>query len=88
MRSLTNALDPLVVLNGVPMEEFRLNALNPDDIESVTVLKDAAATAVYGSRAAYGVILIETKKLRTGGLRFNMSPSYFYASQQVRIPIG
>ena len=88
MRSLTNALDPLVVLNGVPMEEFRLNALNPDDIESVTVLKDAAATAIYGSRAAYGVILIETKKLRTGGLRFNMSPTYFYASQPVRIPIG
>lgn len=43
-----------------------LNFLNPDDVESVTVLKDASATAIYGSRAAYGVVLITTKKGKTG----------------------
>jgi alpha-2-macroglobulin-like protein len=70
-------------LDGVPMEQYRLNAVNAADIETITVLKDAAATALYGSRAAYGVIIVETKKLRTSGLRFNLSPTYFYASQSV-----
>lgn len=60
---------PLLVIDGVPRfgtstsdGEMRLSDLNPDDIESVTVLKDAAAAAVYGSRAANGVILVTTKK--------------------------
>ena len=44
-----------------------LNLLNPNDIESITILKDASATAIYGSRAANGVILIQTKKGPTGG---------------------
>ncbi len=88
MRSLTGNQDPLIVLDGVPMEQYRLNALNADDIAAVTILKDAAATAIYGSRAAYGVIIIETKKFRNGPLRYIISPSYLYASQSVRIPIG
>lgn len=60
---------PLLVIDGVPRfgtntsdGEMRLSDLNPDDIESVTVLKDAAAAAVYGSRAANGVLLVTTKK--------------------------
>lgn len=60
---------PLLVIDGVPRfgtntsdGETRLSDLNPDDIESITVLKDAAAAAVYGSRAANGVILVQTKK--------------------------
>ena len=60
---------PLLVIDGVPRfgtstsdGETRLSDLNPDDIESVTVLKDAAAAAVYGSRAANGVILVQTKR--------------------------
>lgn len=63
---------PLLVIDGVPRfgtntsdGETRLSDLNPDDIESITVLKDAAAAAVYGSRAANGVILVQTK--RAGG---------------------
>lgn len=61
--------NPLLVIDGVPRfgtntsdGEMRLSDLNPDDIESVTILKDAAAAAVYGSRAANGVILVQTKR--------------------------
>ncbi len=50
---------PLILVDGVPMD---LNRINPQDIESITVLKDAAAGAVYGARAAFGVILVQTKK--------------------------
>ena len=52
-------LDPLVIVDGV---EYSLSAVNPNDIESISVLKDAASTAIYGSRAANGVILITTKR--------------------------
>jgi TonB-linked SusC/RagA family outer membrane protein len=60
-RSLKAGNDPLYVLDGIPMDGG-LNDLNPSDIESVDVLKDASATAIYGSRGANGVILITTKK--------------------------
>lgn len=53
-----NGGSPLVLVNGIPMD---INLLNPNDIESVTVLKDAASAAIYGARAAYGVILVTTK---------------------------
>lgn len=56
-----SSLSPLVLIDNVPGE---LDALNPDDIESVTVLKDASASAIYGARAAAGVILITTKRPR------------------------
>ncbi len=54
-----NNNDPLVLVNGI---EFSINDLNPNDIESITVLKDAASAAIYGSRAANGVVLVTTKK--------------------------
>lgn len=63
--------NPLLVIDGVPRfgtntsdGEMRLSDLNPDDIESITILKDAAAAAVYGSRAANGVILVQTKRAK------------------------
>ncbi|HEX5023966.1 MAG TPA: SusC/RagA family TonB-linked outer membrane protein, partial [Agriterribacter sp.] len=59
-----NGGSPLILVDGVPMP---LQMFNPDDIASVTVLKDAAASAIYGARAAFGVILVETKKGRKGG---------------------
>lgn len=66
--------EPLLVIDGVPRlgtntsdGEMRLSDLNPDDIESISVLKDAAAAAVYGSRAANGVILVQTKRGKEGG---------------------
>ncbi|MGZ8544921.1 MAG: SusC/RagA family TonB-linked outer membrane protein [Flavisolibacter sp.] len=63
--SVSGSSAPLYVLNGVPYDGS-INAISTDDIESVTVLKDAAAAALYGSRAANGVIMITTKKGRKG----------------------
>ncbi|MBB3699125.1 SusC/RagA family TonB-linked outer membrane protein [Flammeovirga yaeyamensis] len=67
--SLSASNDPLIVIDGVPVDNDGvsgmrnpLNAINPADIESMTVLKDASATAIYGSRASNGVIIITTKK--------------------------
>lgn len=59
-----NGGSPLILVDGVPMS---LQMINPGDIASVTVLKDAAAAAIYGARAAFGVILVETKQGRKGG---------------------
>ena len=59
--SLTQDNSPLYVIDGVPVENPNNNAVNPSDIESIEVLKDAASAAIYGSRGASGVILITTK---------------------------
>jgi len=59
--SITQNADPLYVVDGFPAPNFNLNSVDTKDIESVEVLKDAAATAVYGSRAANGVVIITTK---------------------------
>lgn len=82
-RSLSGNNPPLFVVNGIPMEQFNLNAINVNDVESVTVLKDAAATALYGSKADNGVIIIEYKKMRNEKLNFKFSSKYYYASQPV-----
>ncbi len=63
--SVNGNRDPLYVVDGVPYSGS-INAINPNDIESVTILKDATATAIYGSRGANGVILITTKSGKTG----------------------
>jgi len=63
--SISAGRDPLVVLDGVPYESG-WNNINPSDIESVTVLKDAASTAIYGARGGNGVILVTTKKANRG----------------------
>lgn len=59
--SITQNADPLYVVDGFPAPNFNLNSIDTKDIESVEILKDAAATAIYGSRAANGVVLITTK---------------------------
>ncbi len=78
--SLNASNDPLVVIDGVPTEGNSiagssnvLNTINPNDIESISVLKDASATALYGSRASNGVLIITTKKGAAGKLRFNFN---------------
>ena len=71
--SLNASNDPLYVIDGLPMDTYGakglgnpLSLVNPNDIESFTVLKDASATAIYGSRASNGVIIITTKKGKAG----------------------
>jgi TonB-linked SusC/RagA family outer membrane protein len=78
--SLNAGNDPLIVIDGVPVQEGGvagsqniLNSINPNDIESMSVLKDASATALYGSRASNGVIIITTKKGMKGKVRFNFN---------------
>ena len=63
--STINNSEPLLVIDGVPTD-LGINALNVDDIENIDVLKDASATAIYGSRGANGVVLITTKKGKNG----------------------
>ena len=81
--SLTGNNEPLMVLNGIPMDKFDVN-MSPGDISSITVLKDAAGTAIYGSRAANGAIMIETKNSRNERIDINFTKTYYYASQLVR----
>lgn len=66
LTSLSGAVQPLIVLDGMPMERLNLNDINANDIASIQVLKDAASASVYGARASGGVILIETKKGQAG----------------------
>lgn len=67
-RSITASNDPLYVIDGNPMSRgnITINDINPSDIESIEVLKDASATAIYGSRGANGVVLITTKRGKAG----------------------
>eukprot|EP00388_Colpodella_angusta_P017085 GDKJ01042316.1.p1 GENE.GDKJ01042316.1~~GDKJ01042316.1.p1 ORF type:complete len:978 (+),score=107.10 GDKJ01042316.1:58-2991(+) len=84
--SLNASNDPLIVIDGLPIENNTDNmrgttsvlaALNPNDIESFTVLKDASATAIFGSRASNGVILITTKR---GGKKLSVDYNFQYGS--------
>ncbi|MGN6434966.1 MAG: SusC/RagA family TonB-linked outer membrane protein [Agriterribacter sp.] len=67
-----NSNDPLYVIDGVPTTEG-LASINPNDVESMTVLKDASSSAIYGSRASNGVILITTKKGKSGKPRLSFT---------------
>lgn len=67
--------DPLYVIDGVPTKED-LNSLNASDIESVSILKDASASAIYGARAANGVVLITTKKGQSGVTKVELNAMY------------
>lgn len=91
--SINASNDPLIVIDGFPVTNLQqpgtgnrytggtqsiLNSFNPNDIESIEVLKDASSTAIYGARAANGVILITTKKGKEGDVRVDYSGSYSY----------
>ena len=72
VRSLTASNDPLYVVDGVPlMSASAIETLNPRDIESMDILKDASATAIYGSRGANGVIIVTTKQGKSGKFALN-----------------
>ena len=80
--SLGLSSNPLIVVDGIPLNDGGvggsrnpLNLINPNDIESMVVLKDASATAIYGSRGANGVIIITSKKGKEGDFKFNVNAS-------------
>ncbi|MDE3145523.1 MAG: TonB-dependent receptor plug domain-containing protein, partial [Bacteroidota bacterium] len=70
-----NNFDPLYVVDGVPVAGG-IDYLNASDIESIEVLKDAASAAIYGTKAASGVILVSTKKGKAGSIRVNLASYY------------
>lgn len=83
--SLSANSDPLYIIDGVPVEgggggivggRNPLSAINPNDIESLTILKDASATAIYGVRASNGVIIITTKKGKAGDLQISYNANF------------
>ena len=73
--SITSGTEPLVVVDGVPMA-VNLNAINPNDIESIDVLKDASSAAIYGSRGSAGVVLVTTKRGKAGKMTVGID-AYF-----------
>lgn len=75
-RSLTASNDPLIVLDGIPFTGS-LGDINPNDVKSIDILKDASATAIYGSRGANGVILITTNRGQMGGAAKITYNSYY-----------
>jgi TonB-linked SusC/RagA family outer membrane protein len=93
--SLNASNDPLIVIDGVPVDNSTifgaanpLSLINPNDIETFTVLKDASATAIYGSRASNGVILITTKKGKAGRpLQINFNSVLSVAQNTRRVDV-
>jgi TonB-linked SusC/RagA family outer membrane protein len=83
IRGITTIGDsnPLIIVDGVPMDN--IDDINPNDIQDISVLKDAASASIYGARAAAGVILVTTKRAKTGeiGLQYNMEYGFEKATQ-------
>ena len=82
--SLAASNDPLLVIDGVPVGSTSISSINPADIETFTVLKDASATAIYGSRASNGVIIITTKKGSQTKGKVNINYSGSFSISEVR----
>jgi TonB-linked SusC/RagA family outer membrane protein len=74
--------NPLIIVDGVPMDN--IDQINPNDIESISVMKDAASSSIYGSRAAAGVILVNTKRSKDGELSFNYDFNFGIETPTVR----
>ena len=74
-RSITASGSPLYVVDGVPLQSGGIETLNPRDIESIDILKDASSTAIYGSRGANGVVLVTTKRGQEGKMQVSYSGS-------------
>ncbi|MFC3158609.1 TonB-dependent receptor plug domain-containing protein [Chryseobacterium arachidis] len=80
-RSISNK-SPLFVVDGVPVENFSTH-INPQDINSITVLKDAAAAALYGSQGANGVILVTSTKQGNANIKFDITPKTYFAVKAI-----
>ncbi|MFT3936614.1 MAG: SusC/RagA family TonB-linked outer membrane protein [Chitinophagaceae bacterium] len=75
VRSLLASNSPLFVVDGIPLVSGGIDNFNPSDIETIDVLKDASATAIYGSRGANGVVIVTTKQGKAGKLTLNLNSS-------------
>jgi len=84
--SITGSNAPLYVIDGFPMEDGSSSNINPNDVESMEVLKDASATAIYGARGANGVIMITTKKGKVGAPMISYDGSFGMQRASKRMP--
>ena len=78
VRSLTASNTPLFVVDGIPLITGGIDNINPQDIESIDVLKDASATAIYGSRGANGVVIVTTKQAKAGKMTLSLNSSFTF----------
>jgi TonB-linked SusC/RagA family outer membrane protein len=78
-----NGGSPLVLIDGVPSDGEELNRLQPEDIESISILKDAASAAIYGARAAFGIILITTKQGTTENVQVSYNNNFSWKRPSV-----
>ena len=85
-RSLNASSAPLYVVDGVPLQAGGIEALNPRDIESIDILKDASSTAIYGSRGANGVVLVTTKRGQEGKTQLSYSGSFTFEKIKDKSP--
>ena len=87
VRSLTASNTPLFVVDGIPLTTGGIDFLNPNDIESIDVLKDASATAIFGSRGANGVVIVTTKQAKSGRTQVNLYSSATFETVRDWAPI-
>lgn len=92
--SMSASNNPLIVIDGVPVDDSGINGMSnplatvhPNDIETFTILKDASATAIYGSRASNGVIIINTKKGRQGRVQVGYSGSFSVNTRSNKVDV-
>ena len=86
-RSVNATNDPLYVVDNIPLSSGGIEYLNPNDIESIDVLKDASATAIYGSRGANGVVIVTTKQGKAGKTQINLNSTTTFETIQDWAPI-
>ena len=92
--SMSASNDPLIVIDGVPVDNTEikgmgnpLSTVHPNDIETFTILKDASATAIYGSRASNGVIIITTKKGQSGRVKVDYSGTFSISTKSNTVDV-
>lgn len=85
--SVTQSNSPLYVIDGFPLEDASMGMLNPSDIASINILKDASATAIYGARAANGVVIVTTKQGTPGSTKVSFDASWGFSQISRKIDL-
>lgn len=85
--SISGSTSPLVVIDNIPSDQSALSLLNPNDVAGIEVLKDAAATAIYGSRGANGVVMVTTRSGQSGKAKLSVNAEYGLSIPRYRIEL-
>lgn len=81
--SISGTTDPLIIIDDIPSNVLHYRQLNPNDIDNLTILKDAAATSIYGNRGANGVIIINSKNGKNSNIKFDITPTTYFAVKSI-----